>query len=177
MPRPNGTPLTLAAVTGLPCVGKSEIATEVARRAGLFLVELDHLEAPLLRQGIDGDALGWAGYDMLAALAVDNLTIGFSVILDAVGWTTAVRERWSAVAAEANARYRPIRGPLLKHSPLSASCGTTRRQLPGYPDTTWEDIHVARGRYEPWQADRLILDSVQPLPGLIEQATNYVLRD
>ena len=169
-----GSGPTLVAVTGLPCVGKSTVATEVARRTGLFLIELDHLEAPLLRQAIDAERIGWAGYDMLMELATDNLTIGRSVLFDAVGWTNATRDQWSRLAADMHARFRPIEVICSSTSVHQARVEQRRRDLVGYPETTWQDVTIASTRYEPWLADRLTLDTVEPLSGLIDRALAYV---
>lgn len=160
--------------SGLPGVGKSAIARELARRCSLFHIELDHLEAVLLRQGLSGQQLGWAGYDMITALAVDNLAIGHRVLLDSVGWTTAIRQRWAELAAEQHADFRPIEVICSDRQVHRARLERRRRNLEGFPATSWDDVQQAGERYEAWAGDRLILDTVAPLEGLITQAVEYL---
>ena len=61
-------------VTGLPGVGKSTLARALAGKMGLVLLELDRIEVPLFKQGLDGVAVGWRAYEALTASAEDNLS-------------------------------------------------------------------------------------------------------
>ena len=163
----------LVVTSGLPGVGKSSIAWELARRLSLVIIELDHLEAALMRHGISRDELGWGGYER-TAVALDNLALGHSVVLDSVGWTNAVRHRWAALAAEHGAAFRPIEVICSDERMYRARVEQPRRSLDGLPETTWEDVKQAAKRYEPWDSERLILDSVAPLQDLVERAVRYV---
>lgn len=163
----------LVTMSGLPGVGKSSIARSVAKSNGLFLVELDHLEGPLLKQGIRGDDLGWSVYDMIATLAEDNLALGHSVLLDAVGWTNDVRARWADVAERNSAEFRPIEVICSDMAVHRERVLARKRNIPGYPETTWESVEAAITMYEPWSRDRLIVDTVRPLDDLISEATEY----
>ncbi len=164
----------LVVTTGLPGVGKTAIARELARRCSLFHIELDHLEAALFRQGFSGEQLGWVGYDMITALAADNLAIGHRVLLDSVGWTAAVRQRWADLAAEQHVEFRPIEVICSDRQVHRERLERRRRNLEGFPETSWDDVQHARERFEPWVADRLILDTVAPMEGLITQAIEYL---
>ena len=165
---------TLVVTSGLPGVGKSSIAWELARRLSLVIVELDHLEAALMRHGVGGEELGWGGYDMITAVALDNLALGHSVMLDAVGWTNGVRHGWAGMAAEHGAAFRPIEVICSDERAHRARVEQRRRSLDGFPETTWEDVKQAATRYEAWDRDRLVLDSVAPLQDLVDRAVRYV---
>ncbi len=164
----------LVVTSGLPGVGKTAMARELARRCSLFHIELDHLEAALFRQGFSGEQLGWVGYEMITALAADNLAIGHSVLLDSVGWTTAVRQRWAELAAEQHAEFRPIEVICSDRQVHRERLERRRRDLEGFPETSWDDVQDARERYEPWAADRLMLDTVAPIEGLVTEAIEYL---
>jgi len=164
----------LVVTSGLPGVGKSAIARELARRCSLFHIELDQLEAALFRQGISGDQLGWAGYDMLTALAADNLAIGHRVVLDAVGWTAAVRQGWAELASEHRADFRPIEVICSDRRVHRERLEQRHRTIEGFPETDWDDVRAAEERFEPWTGERLILDTAVPTEVLITRAIAYL---
>lgn len=160
-------PLTLVVVSGLPGSGKSSVARELARALEFSLFELDHIEAPILAR-FDGDALGWGGYEILSALAEDNLSLGRSLVLDSVAWTNALREEWRMLAARHRARYRPIE-VVVPDRELHRSRVTSRAAK-----NDWARIEAAFTLYEAWSSDRLVLDSSQPLDALLTAALEYV---
>jgi predicted kinase len=135
------------------------------------LLELDLIEAPLLRR-FAGDALGWSGYEILTAIADDNLALGTGVVLDCVTWTKAVREQWRTLAARHHARFRPI----------EVVCGDRdvhRARVEGRHGgesrkNAWPRVEASFARYEEWQDDRLVLDSTRPLEELVRSAVAYV---
>lgn len=167
----------LVVVTGLAGVGKSTVARALAKELGLVLLELDRMEAPLFRQGISGDAIGWSAYEALTALAEDNLILGLGVVLDSVGWTGELRTRWAELAEASGAAYRPIEvvcsDPKLHRARLESRDGSTRS---GWANPTWDSVEARRPLYEPWDRSRLVLDSVSPPDELVAEAVAYVLR-
>lgn len=165
--------LLLVAMSGLPGVGKSELARHLARKLPISLIELDRIEGPLLQQGISGDSIAWAGYEILTALAEDNLEIGRSVLLDSVCWTRAIRERWATLAAKYHARYRPIEvvcsDAALHRRRVESRDGSSR----SLHNINWLRVEEARSLYEAWDRSRLVLDSVQPVRLLLIDALDY----
>lgn len=95
-------------MSGLPGSGKSTIARVLAAEGGFCLFELDRLEGVLTRHGIDLDALGCGGYELLTTLADENLAMGRGVILDSVAWTRKLRCDWADLAKRHHVRFRPI---------------------------------------------------------------------
>ena len=166
--------LTLVVVSGLPCVGKSELALPLARELGLTLVEIDRIEAPLLRRGISGDAIGWAGYEILTSLAEDNLAVGRSVLLDSVCWTSDLRLRWHTLATRYHATYRPIEVVCSDVALRRARVEARDRSQRGLKNISWERVEKGRSLYEPWDMPRLVLDSTRPVGELIQESIAYV---
>ncbi|HEY6957350.1 MAG TPA: ATP-binding protein [Candidatus Limnocylindria bacterium] len=160
-------PVTLVVLSGLPGSGKSSVARELARALEFSLFELDHIEAPILAR-FDGDALGWGGYEILSALAEDNLSLGRSVVLDSVAWTNPLREEWRMMAARHRARYRPIE-VVVPDRELHRTRVTARTAK-----NDWPRLEAAFKLYEAWSGDRLVLDSSQPLDALLAAAIAYV---
>ncbi len=148
------------------------MARPLARTLGVMLLELDLIERPLLRR-FAGDALGWSGYEILTAIADDNLALGTSVILDCVTWTTAIREQWRTLAGRHQARFRPI----------ELVCGDRelhRARMEGRDGdgevrkNAWPHVEASFARYEAWREDRLVLDSTRPRDELVRTAIAYV---
>ena len=85
---------------GLPGVGKTTLARELARRTGAAHVRVDALEAGLVDLGlVPPGELGAAGYG-LARTVADTLLAGESdVVVDAVFPVAASREPWTELAA------------------------------------------------------------------------------
>jgi predicted kinase len=165
--------LLLVAMSGLPGVGKSALARRIARELQLSLLEIDRIEAPLLRRGISGDAIGWAGYEILTSLAEDNLALGRGVLLDSVCWTRDIRQSWAGLASRYRATYRPIE---IICSDVALHCRRVEsrdRSRQGLPDVTWSRVEEARSLYEAWDTPRLLLDSVGPLDELWARAISY----
>jgi predicted kinase len=163
----------LVAMSGLPGAGKSSIAVAVARELGLVLLELDHLEAPLLRRGVDGDTLGWSGYEMLTAIAEDNLLLGSGVLIDSVLWTNEWRDRWAALAGRCGAGWRPMEVVCSDPATHQARVGERHLRCDAFKPS-WETMVERRNWYEPWRDPRLVLDSLRPIEELVPEALAFV---
>jgi predicted kinase len=162
----------LVALSGLPGAGKSSIAHGLAVELGLCLIELDRIEAPVLRR-VSGDLFAWAGYEILTSLAEDHLCLGHSTILDGVCWTRSIRTQWAELAQARNARLRPIE--VVCDETLRRTRLTRRRRGDrGLPDVDWQRMEQARSMYESWDTPRLTLDSGGDLDDLVRRAVDYV---
>src|ERR1700722_5837077 len=90
---------------GLPGVGKSAIAAEVARRLVAAYLRIDVIEVAMTRGlGLtkEGD-IGEAGYIVAYDLARSNLALGVPVVADSVNPIEVTRAAWRAVAADTGA--------------------------------------------------------------------------
>src|SRR5262249_6788 len=96
--------------SGLPGTGKSSLAEAAAPALQIPVFAKDWLEAALKRSGLGQDAklLGYAGYELLTALAARQLTLGQSVILDSVASTSSIRDQWRELAAVYRAEWRVV---------------------------------------------------------------------
>jgi predicted kinase len=88
----------LLVLSGLPGVGKTSIAREVARATSAVLLRLDSIEEALRRAGLHVEG---EGYDVAYAVAEDNLRAGLTVIADCVNPWRLTRDAWRAVAERA----------------------------------------------------------------------------
>jgi len=74
----------LISFAGLPGVGKTTLARELARRIRAIHLRVDSVEAALSRSILRIHPAEDAGYHAIAAVAKDNLLLGLDVIADTV---------------------------------------------------------------------------------------------
>lgn len=144
----------LIVLSGLPGVGKTTIARELARSLGAVHVRVDSIEQALRRAGAD---VGGEGYAVAHAVTRDNLRIGRTVVADSVNPWPLTRDEWRALA-------RAHGVPVLEVEIVCADAHEHRRRvesrvadIPGHRLPTWQDV-IDRD-YRPWARPRLVVDT------------------
>lgn len=140
------TPL-LFLFSGLPGVGKTTLATRLARHTGSAYLRIDTIEQglrDLCRCAVQGE-----GYRLAYRIACDNLANGISVVADCCNPISLTREEWHAVARQTQARWVDIEIHC-SDTPTHTTRITTRRaDIAGLVLPTWAD--VCNREYEPWK--------------------------
>ena len=96
----------LIALAGLPGVGKSSIARDLARRFGAIWLRIDSMDQAIWSSGTaPSDLFDWS-YRAAQAIAADNLALGLDVIADCVNVCREAREGWEAAAQRCGAEVR-----------------------------------------------------------------------
>jgi predicted kinase len=147
----------LIVLSGLPGVGKTAIARELARLIGAVHVRIDSIEQALRNSGVVQGTMNDAGYCVGNAVAEDNLRLGRSVIADSVNPIQVSRDAWRSVARRASS-------PILEVEILCSDAIEHRRRVEkrtGDVDRlklpTWSEV-MAR-EYEPWDREHLVVDT------------------
>jgi predicted kinase len=147
----------LIAFAGLPGVGKSTVAREVARRTGAVWLRVDSIEQAIRDSGVVPGELNDAGYRAAQAAAEDNLRLGRDVVADCVNdWTTA-REGWQRAGERAGADVVWVE--VICSDPVEHRRRVETRvvNVPGLTPPDWAAV-VAR-EYHPWDRPRIVVDT------------------
>lgn len=169
----------LIVFSGLPGTGKSRLAEDLARELGVPVFAKDWLEGSLRRSlekaGLQvGEALGYAGYDLLTGLAERQLMMGQSAILDSVASFERIRLVWRGLAERYQAGWRAVECVCTDETLQRARLGQRQRGIPGWHELEWGEVERVRGYYEAWSSQRLVVDAVQPYHQNLAVVREYV---
>lgn len=154
----------LIVIAGLPGTGKSTLAEQVARRLDIPLFSMDWLLGALTPFGGRAmkDLLG-VGEELLTTLAVQQLSRGQSVILDAPVESPATRERWASLARRAGAQFRVVVCVCSDQNEHRRRFEGRQRVIPGWHSTgEWSNVERRIVEFVPWDGPVLVLDTATP---------------
>ncbi len=146
----------MVVLSGLPGVGKTTIARELAIALSAVHVRIDSIEQALRNAGL---TVYDQGYRVAYAVAEDNLRLGRIVIADCVNPWPLTRREWQAVADRAAARAISIEivcSDIDEHKRRveSRTPDIAHHRLP-----TWSE--VLAHDYRPWDSERLVVDTAR----------------
>jgi predicted kinase len=149
----------LIVLGGLPGVGKTTIARELARRLGAVHIRIDSIEEAVRQSGVTVVSLDDAGYRVGYALAEDNLRLGHIVIADSVNPVPVTRDGWLEVA-----RRVPVPAVEVEvecSDDMEHRLRVERRVVdtPGFRGPSWADV-VSRD-YRAWDRERIVIDTAR----------------
>ena len=165
----------LIAMAGLPGSGKSTFAEEIGRRLPAPVLSVDPVEAALWRAGVDrSQPTGLAAYVVVEAVAADVLSLGQTVVVDAVNDAPEARAQWYGLAGRRGV-------PLVWLEVVCSDPGLHRRRLenrqrdlPGFPEPSWHSLAARRTEPGSWNDERLVLDSAEALEPNVEKALDHL---
>jgi predicted kinase len=142
---------------GLPGVGKTTIARELARQLGAIHVRVDSIEQAIRDSGTLSQPLNDAGYRVAYAIAEDNLRLGRTVIADSVNPIHLCRDAWIGVAHRARVGAAEIE--LICSDPQLHRQRVEKRtaDISGLRLPTWEE--VSSREYERWDRQHIVIDT------------------
>jgi predicted kinase len=142
---------------GLPGVGKTTIARELARQLGAVHVRIDSIEQAIRDSGMVTEPLNDIGYRVGNAVAEDNLRLGRTVIADSVNPLQISRDAWIAVASRAGVGAAEVEVTCSDPQRHRQRLETRSVDITG-PRLTWEEV-VSR-EYEPWNRKHIVIDTL-----------------
>ena len=142
---------------GLPGVGKTTIARELARQIGAVHLRIDSIEETIRSSGAVSQPLNDAGYRVAYAVAGDNLRAGRTVIADSVNPIRLTRDAWVEVAAHAHVAVLEIEVTCSDITEHRRRVEARLSDIAGLNLPSWKDV-VSR-EYHPWDREHLIIDT------------------
>lgn len=165
--------MKLIQFSGLPGTGKSSLARQLASKFHFPLLSKDHFEGVLYRAALsDGGSIH--SYQLLLETAELELSLGISLVLDAVFPLPGFRERVREMAAQNKAQLYVIHSFCSDENLHQERLKNRISQVPWSP-VNWEQVQEIRSFYEAWQADEaLFLDAVNPLHDNFQAICDYI---
>ncbi|WP_164657865.1 AAA family ATPase [Tropicibacter sp. Alg240-R139] len=147
----------LVSFTGLPGVGKSTIAKQVADGTGALWLWIDQIEVAMKASHMVTDDLADGGYAAAQAVARGALRQGFDVIADCVNPIALTRTAWRAVAEDTGARLITVELTCSDQDAHRSRIETRQVDLPGWVGPDWQA--VLDRTYEPMTDADVTLDT------------------
>jgi predicted kinase len=154
----------LIVLGGLPGVGKTTIARELAHRLGAVHLRIDTIEQAIRESDLGkgpGDDVGDAGYMVAYALAEDNLSLGRVVIADSVNPIQITRDAWLSAARRAHVPALEVEIQYSDSVEHRHRVEERIADIGGHRLPTWDEV-TAR-EYAPWDREHLVLDTANTL--------------
>jgi predicted kinase len=142
---------------GLPGVGKTAIARELARQIGAMHLRVDSIEQAIRECTSLTPPLDEAGYRVAYAIAEDNLRIGRTVVADSVNPLPITRDAWREVGERAQIRSFEVEVVCSDLSEHRRRVETRRADIPGLHLPSWQEV-LSR-EYLPWNRSHVVLDT------------------
>jgi predicted kinase len=160
----------LIVVGGLPGVGKSHLARELASQLRAVYLRIDTIEQALVDTGAP-EPLGPMGYVVAYRLAADSLRAGLTVLADCVNPLSITRQAWRDVAEQAHVAIVEIE--VICSDPIEHRRRVESRtsDIPGLKLPTWDEVQ--RRDYESWDREHVVIDTAKQPP---DQCVRELLR-
>ncbi|WP_339479959.1 MULTISPECIES: AAA family ATPase [unclassified Pseudomonas] len=147
----------LIVFSGLPGTGKTTIANDLAATTGAVYLRIDTIEQAIRNSGALAQDVGRSGYRVANELALSNLRLGRTVIVDCVNPVLESRIAWSEVASQAGSRLANIQVICSDKHEHRRRVETRKVDIPGLAPPTWQS--VLDHEYEPWDEALFCIDT------------------
>ena len=149
--------VSLVVVSGLPGVGKTTVATRLARRPQTPYVRVDLVEQTIVDWSSLSHPLGPVGYAVAYQLAGQQLTLGLDVVVECVNPIAETRDAWLSTAEAAGGALCDVELVCSDPDEHRRRVDSRASDVAGLTKPRWSEV---LGReYEPWTREHLVLDT------------------
>ncbi|MDY7532855.1 AAA family ATPase [Pseudomonas sp. Bout1] len=152
----------LIVFSGLPGTGKTTIAKALAGQSGAVYLRIDTIEQAIRDAGVLAQGVGSSGYQVANALALSNLLLGHTVVVDCVNPVAESRQAWSDTALRAGKPLVNIRVVCSDPHEHQRRVESRTSDIPGLTPPAWQS--VLAHEYEPWHDAPFTVDTAQLPP-------------
>lgn len=152
----------LIVFSGLPGSGKTTIAKALAGQSGAVYLRIDTIEQAIRDAGVLEQGVGSSGYQVANALALSNLLLGHTVIVDCVNPVAESRQAWRDTALSADTPLVNIQVVCSDPHEHQRRVESRTSDIPGLTPPTWQS--VLAHEYEPWAESPLTVDTARLSP-------------
>ena len=152
----------LIVFSGLPGTGKTTIANALAATTGAVYLRIDSIEQAIRSSGALAQDVGCSGYKVANELALSNLRLGLTVIVDCVNPVIESRMAWSETASKAGVRLVNIQVICSDKDEHRRRVETRVVDIPGLTPPTWQS--VLDHEYEAWDDASFCIDTALASP-------------
>jgi predicted kinase len=167
--------MSLIVFSGIPGSGKSTLADATGAALGIPVFAVDWLLGSLTPFGgyhLD-DSWGM-GTELLTTLALRQLQLGQSAILDYPAEEPAVRDRWRSLAARAGSDLRVIVCVCSDEAEHKRRLAGRQRGIPGWHDPgDWANAQRRLAAFPPWTGEVLTVDTTRPQADTLAEILDY----
>lgn len=164
----------LIVFSGLPGVGKSRIARELARAVEAVYLRIDSIEQSLRDSGSLVEPINDSGYRVAYFVAEDNLKLGRTVVADCVNPISTTRDAWREVAERSGARLFEIEVRCSDAAEHRRRVESRTIDIPGLLPLTWNEVRSRE--YQAWDRAHLEVDSATETPEQILRCIRELLK-
>lgn len=147
----------LIVFSGLPGTGKTTIARALAAKLGAVYLRIDNIEQAIRNAGVLRNDVGPSGYFVANELALSNLGLGQTVIVDCVNPVAESREAWREIASRAGVPLTDIQVICSDQDEHRRRVETRQVDVPGLTPPTWQS--VLSHEYEVWDCVPFTVDT------------------
>ncbi|MEQ9116032.1 MAG: AAA family ATPase [Rickettsiales bacterium] len=157
---------------GLPGVGKTTIAREIAKKLKAVHIRIDSIENAITKSSLNVDEAIDSGYLVGYALAEDNLKLGMTVVADSVNPIEITRNDWLAVAKRAGSKALQIEIICSDKNQHRNRVETRKSDIKELKLPDWQKVEARD--YQPWNDTDLVIDSSKPVAESVEKVLEKI---